>query len=63
MNKIQKDQEQQYKYLKFDCEMRAKAVGLASSLPTSKNVKSLLDNTEKIAKYIFGMVDQPKEQK
>ena len=63
MNKQQKDQEQKYKYLKFDCEMRAKAVDIALNLSTSKNVKSLLENSEKIAKYIFGIPEDPKEKK
>jgi hypothetical protein len=63
MNKQQKDQDQQYKYLKFDCEMRARVLEIASGLPTSKNVKSLLENSEKVAKYIFGMVEPPKEKK
>lgn len=63
MNKVQKDQEQQYKYLKFDCEMRARAVELASSLSTSKNAKSLIENAGKISKYIFGIPEPPKEKK
>ena len=63
MNKIQKDQEQKYKYAKFDCEMRAKSVEIASKLSTNNSVASLLKDAEKIAKYIFGMVDQPKEKK
>lgn len=63
MNKIQKDQEQKYKYAKFDCEMRAKSVEIASKLSTNNSVDSLLKDAGKIAKYIFGMVDQPKEKK
>ena len=63
MNKQQKDQEQQYKYLKFDCEMRAKVLEIASALPTSKNAKSLLENSEKLAKYVFGIPSQPKQNK
>jgi|TARA_Y100001938_G_C7726326_1_gene252402 hypothetical protein len=63
MNKQQKDQEQQYKYLKFDCEMRSRAVEIASSLPTSKNVKSLLENSGKIAKYIFFGTPEPENKK
>ena len=63
MNKDQKNKEQQIRILKFDCEMRAKVVEIASSLPTSKNVKSLLENSTKIAKYVFGMPDKPKEKK
>ena len=63
MNKVQKDQEQQYKYLKFDCEMRARALEIASGLPTSKNAKSLLENADKLAKYVFGIPEPPKEKK
>ena len=63
MNKQQKDREQQVRLLKFDCEMRAKVLEIASALPTSKNAKSLLDNAAKLAKYVFGMPDQPKEKK
>ena len=63
MNKQQKDQDQKYKYLKFDCEMRARVLEIASGLPTSKNAKSLLDNAGILAKYVFGMPDQPKEKK
>ncbi len=67
MNKQQKEQEKieekNYRYLKFDCEMRAKVVEIASSLPTSKNVKSLLENSTKIAKYVFGMPDKPEAKK
>ena len=63
MNKQQKDSEQRLRLMKFDCEMRAESVKIASSLSTSKNVKSLLENSEKVAKYIFGMVEPPKEKK
>ena len=63
MNKEQKNTEQRVRLMKFDCEMRAKSVSLASSLPTTKNVKSLLENSEKIAKYIFGIPEAPKEKK
>jgi len=63
MNKQQKDQDQKYKYLKFDCEMRAKAVEIASNLSTSKNAKSLIENAGKISKYIFGIPEPPKEKK
>lgn len=57
MNKQQKDSEQRLRLIKFDCEMRAKAVELASTLPTTKNAKSLLDNADKVAKYIFGLTN------
>jgi len=60
---MQKDQEQQYKYLKFDCEMRARVLEIASGLPTSKNAKSLLENADKLSKYVFGMVEPAKEKK
>lgn len=63
MNKQQKDREEKYKYLKFDCEMRAESVKIASCLSTSKNAKSLLENSEKIAKYIFGISEPKKEKK
>ena len=63
MNKDQKNKEQQIRILKFDCEMRARVLEIASGLPTSKNAKSLLDNAAKLAKYVFGMPDQPKEKK
>jgi len=67
MNKQQKDQEKieekNYKYLKFDCEMRSKAAEIAMSLPTSKNAKSLLDNSRKISNYIFNIGDALKEKK
>jgi len=63
MNKQQKDREQQVRLLKFDCEMRARVLEIASGLPTSKNAKSLLDNADKLAKYVFGIPDQPKEKK
>ena len=63
MNKQQKDSDQRIRLMKFDCEMRAKSIEIASSMTTSKNAKSLLENAEKIAKYIFGMVEQPKEKK
>lgn len=60
---MNKESEQKLRLMKFDCEMRAESVKIASSLPTSKNAKSLLDNAEKVAKYIFGMVEIPKEKK
>jgi len=63
MNKQQKDQDQKYKYLKFDCEMRAKAAEVAMSLPTSKNVKSLLENSRKISNYIFNINQLPSKEK
>ena len=63
MNKQQKDQEQQYKYLKFDCEMIARVLEIASGLSTSKNAKSLLENADKLAKYVFGIPTAPKEKK
>ena len=63
MNKVQKDQEQQYKYLKFDCEMRARVLEIASGFLTSKNAKSLLENADKLSKYVFGMVEPAKEKK
>ena len=67
MNKQQKDQEREaekrYKYFRFDCEMRSKAVEIAMSLPTSKNVKSLLENSRKISSYIFNIADLPEEKK
>jgi len=67
MNKQQKDQEREdqkrYKYLRFDCEMRSKAAEIAMSLPTSKNVKSLLENSRKISNYIFNIADLPEEKK
>jgi hypothetical protein len=43
--------------------MRARVLEIASGLPTSKNAKSLLENADKLAKYVFGMPDQPKEKK
>ena len=43
MNKEQKNAEQQIRLMKFDCEMRAKSVELASSLSTSKSTKTLID--------------------
>jgi len=63
MNKQQRDQEQKYKYAKFDCEMRARVLEIASGLSTSKNAKSLLENADKIAKYVFGIPTPPKEKK
>ena len=63
MNKDQKNKEQQIRILKFDCEMRAKVLEIASALPTSKNAKSLLENADKLAKYVFGMPAQPKQNK
>lgn len=63
MNKDQKNKEQQIRILKFDCEMRARVLEIASELPTSKNAKSLLENADKLAKYVFGMPDKPKEKK
>ena len=63
MNKQQKDAEQKYKYAKFDCEMRAKSVEIASKLSTNNSVASLLKDAGTIAKYIFGLVEQPKEDK
>jgi hypothetical protein len=63
MNKDQKNKEQQIRILKFDCEMRAKVLEIASALPTSKNAKSLLENSEKLAKYVFGIPAQPKQNK
>ena len=67
MNKQQKDQEREaekrYKYFRFDCEMRSKAVEIAMSLPTSKNAKSLLENAENIAKYVFGISEPVKQKK
>jgi hypothetical protein len=43
--------------------MRAKVLEIASALPTSKNAKSLLENSEKLAKYVFGIPAQPKQNK
>ena len=43
--------------------MRSKAVEIAMSLPTSKNAKSLLDNSRKISNYIFNIGDALKEKK
>lgn len=63
MNKEQKNAEQQIRLMKFDCEMRAKSVELASSLSTSKSTKTLIDNAEDIAKYIFGIPKESKEKK
>ena len=63
MSKIQKDSEQRLRLMKFDCEMRAKSVEIASKLITSYNIKSLLKNSEKVAKYIFGMPNPPKGEK
>jgi hypothetical protein len=63
MNKQQKDSDQRIRLMKFDCEMRSRALEIASSLPTSKNVKSLLENSEKIAKYVFGIPEPVKEKK
>ena len=67
MNRQEKDQEREdqkrYKYLRFDCEMRSKAVEIATSLPTSKNSKSLLENAEKISKYVFGISEPVKQKK
>ena len=60
MNKEQKEQEQRLRILKFDCEMRLKSVEAASSLKTSTNVKSLLENAESIARYIFAVKPNPK---
>ena len=60
MNKDQKNKEQQIRILKFDCEMRARVLEIASGLPTSKNAKSLLDNADKLAKYVFGIPTPPK---
>ena len=63
MNKEQKNTEQKVRLMKFDCEMRAKSVELASLLPSTKDAKSLLQKSEKIAKYIFGIVQAHKEEK
>jgi hypothetical protein len=63
MNKQQKEREEQVRLLKFDCEMRARSLEIASALSTSKNVKSLLDNADKLSKFIFGIPAQPKEKK
>ena len=63
MNKDQKNKEQQIRILKFDCEMRAKAAEVAMSLPTSKNVKSLLENSRKISNYIFNINQLPSKEK
>ena len=67
MIKQQKEQEKieekNYRYLKFDCEMRAKAAEVAMSLPTSKNVKSLLENSRKISNYIFNINQLPSKEK
>ena len=64
MNKKEEFQEEEkrYKYAKLDCEMRAKAMEIAISLPTSKDAKSLLNNTLEVAKYIFG-IPVPVEEK
>lgn len=49
--------------MKFDCEMRAKSVELAATLSGSNSEKSLLENADQIAKYIFGITTvQPKEK-
>jgi len=63
MNKEQKNTEQKVRLMKFDCEMRAKSVELASSLRSTKDTKSLLESSKKIAKYIFGIAQAPKEEK
>ena len=63
MNKDQKNKEQQIRILKFDCEMRARVLEIASGLSTSKNAKSLLENADKLAKYVFGIPTPPKEKK
>ena len=63
MNKQQKDREHQVRLLKFDCEMRARVLEIASGLSTSKNAKSLIENAGKISKYIFGIPEPPKEKK
>ncbi len=63
MNKEQKNAEQQIRIMKFDCEFRAKAVELATTLSTSKTAESLLENADQIAKYVFGITTvQPKEK-
>lgn len=63
MNKEQKNAEQQIRIMKFDCEMRAKSVELAATLSGSNSEKSLLENADQIAKYIFGITTvQPKEK-
>ena len=58
-----RSQEQLYKYAKFDCEMRAKSVEIASKLSTNNSVSSLLKDAGVIAKYIFGTAETPKEDK
>ena len=63
MKKKQNNAEQQIKLMKFDCEMRAKSVELAATLSGSNSEKSLLENADQIAKYIFGITTvQPKEK-
>ena len=63
MNKQEKEDEKRFRYIKFDCEMRAKAVESAVSLPSSKNLKSLLENASKISDFIFGIPEQAKDKK
>ncbi len=63
MNKEQKNAEQQIRIMKFDCEMRAKSVELATTLSTSKTAESLLENADQIAKYVFGVATVPPKEK
>ena len=63
MNKEQKNTEQQIRIMKFDCEMRAKSVEIASTLSSSKTADSLLDNADKVAKYVFGVATLPPKEK
>jgi len=54
MNNKGKDNEQQIRLLKFDCEMRAKALEIALALNPSNEVK-LLEGADVISKFIFGI--------
>ena len=63
MNKEQKNTEQKVRLMKFDCEMRAKSVELATTLSTSKTAESLLENADEIAKYVFGVSTVPPKEK
>ena len=74
MEKVEEQQEQQaqqiteseanrrYMYAKLDCELRAKSLEIAMTLPTSNDVKSLLHNGEEVGRYIFG-TPKPVEEK
>jgi hypothetical protein len=63
MNKEQKNAEQHIRIMKYNCEMRAKSVELATTLSTSKTAESLLENADQIAKYVFGVATVPPKEK